>query len=163
MSLDNVSRDDWIVGGLALLLAIDVLFLPWFSISVGVGAFSASFSSTATGAPDGWLGILALIAVIALLADLGIERLSPQTTLPMLGGSRTMTRFILAGAGGAFLLLKFIFHINHFSDLGFGFWAAVVLTGGLVFSTMRASQGQAIAPPSAPSAPPPPPPAPPAS
>jgi len=144
MSLDNVSRDDWIVGGLALLLAIDLLFLPWFSISVGIGAFSASFTSTATGAPDGWLGILALIALLALLADLGIERMSPQTTLPLIGGSRPTTRLVLAGAAALLLALKFLFHINHFSDLGFGFWAALVLTVGLVFSSLRVSQGRAI-------------------
>jgi len=144
MSLDNVSRDDWIVGGLALLLAIDLLFLPWFSISVGIGAFSASFTSTATGAPDGWLGILALIALLALLADLGIERMSPQTTLPLIGGSRPTTRLVLAGAAALLLALKFLFHINHFSDLGLGFWAALVLTVGLVFSSLRVSQGRAI-------------------
>jgi hypothetical protein len=146
MSLDNVSRDDWIIGGLGLLLLIDLLFLPWFSISVGVGAFSASFTSSATGDPDGWLGILAVIVLLALLADLGIERLSPQTTVPMVGGSRATTRLVLAGLTAVFLVLKFLFHINHFSDLGFGFWVAVVLTGGLVFSALRVSQGQPITP-----------------
>jgi hypothetical protein len=146
MNVDNVSRDDWIVGGLALLLAIDLLFLPWFDLSGTVLGVSISVTSTATGAPDGWLGILALLADIALIVDLAIERLSPQTTLPNLGGSRTMTRFILAGAVAVLLGLKFLFHINHFSDLGFGFWLAVVLTAGLVFATMRVSQGQSVAP-----------------
>ena len=42
MNLENVTRDDWIVGGLALLLAISLLFFPWFSISVSIGAFSGS-------------------------------------------------------------------------------------------------------------------------
>jgi hypothetical protein len=144
MSLDNVSRDDWIVGGLALLLLIDLLFLPWFSISVGIGAFSASFTSTATGDPDGWLGILAVIVLVAFLADILVERFSPQTTLPTLGGSRATTRLILAGLAAVFLVLKFLFHINHFSDLGFGFWAAVVLTAGLLFATLRVNQGQSI-------------------
>ncbi len=31
MRTDALSREDWLVGGLALLLAIDLLFLPWFS------------------------------------------------------------------------------------------------------------------------------------
>jgi hypothetical protein len=35
MNVENVSRDDWIFGGVGLLLVIDLLFLPWFSISVG--------------------------------------------------------------------------------------------------------------------------------
>jgi len=89
--------------------------------------------------------VLALIAVIALIADLAIERVSPQTTMPMLGGSRAKTRLALAGATALFLALKFVFNI-HFSDFGFGFWAAVVLTVGLVLSTLRISQGQSIVP-----------------
>jgi len=141
-----MSRDDWILGGLALLLAIDLLFLPWFSVTVGFGTFSISATSTATGDPDGWLGILAVIVIVALLADLAVERLSPQSQLPAIGGSRASTRLVLAAIAAVFLVLKFLFHINHFSDLGFGFWAAVVLTGGLVFAALRVSQGQTILP-----------------
>jgi hypothetical protein len=140
-----MSRDDWIVGGLGLLLAIDLLAFSWFSYASGPVCSIVSCSSTATGSPDGWLGILALIADVALIADLAVERFSPQTTLPNLGGSRTTTRFILACIVAGLLVLKFLFHI-HFSYFGFGFWAAVVLTGGLVFSAMRVSQGRAIRP-----------------
>ena len=55
MSVENVSREDWIIGGLALLLVIDLLFLPWFSV-LGRSRL------TATDAPDGWLGVLAVLA-----------------------------------------------------------------------------------------------------
>jgi uncharacterized membrane protein YedE/YeeE len=88
---------------------------------------------------------LAVIAVIALLVDLGVERLSPQTQMPMVGGSRATTRLVLAGIAAVFVVLKFLFHI-HFSLFGFGFWAAVVLTAALVFSALRVSQGQTIMP-----------------
>jgi hypothetical protein len=128
----NVSRDDWILGGVALLLIIDLLFLPWFSISAG----PISFSLTATDAPDGWLGILAVLAALALIADLGIERLSPQTTLPNIGGSRVMTRFVIGMAVAVFVVLKFLFQI-HFSDFGFGFWLGIVLTAGLVYLLLQ--------------------------
>lgn len=138
MNVENVSRDDWIFGGVGLLLLIDLLFLPWFSISLG----PITVTSTATGAPDGWLGVLAVLAVIAVLADLAIERFSPQTTLPALGGGRAQTRFILACIAAAFLVLKFLFHI-HFSLFGFGFWVAVVLTVGFVYLAMQARHGAA--------------------
>src|ERR1700730_9685170 len=95
VNLDNVSRDDWIVGGLALLLVIDLLFFPWFDISVGAGPFTVSATFTATGTPDGWLGVLGCLAALAVIADLAIERLSPQTQIPAIGGSRTTTRFAL--------------------------------------------------------------------
>jgi hypothetical protein len=138
--MSDYSRDDWIVAGLALLLAIDLLFLPWFSISVlGFG----TVTSTATGAPDGWLGVLAVITSIALIVDLVIERSSPGTALPNVGGSRTATRLALAGLTALFVVLKFLFHI-HFSLFGFGFWAAIVLTAALVVATLRVSRGQPI-------------------
>jgi hypothetical protein len=135
VKLDNVRRDDWILAGLALLLVIDLLFLPWFSITVGF----ITFDSTATGSPDGWLGVLAVIALLALIADLAIEQLSPATQVPAVGGGRASTRLVLVGAAALFVALKFLFHI-HFSLFGFGFWAAVVLTAALVFFALQAHQ-----------------------
>ena len=135
MKFDSVSRDDWILAGLALLLIIDLLALPWFSI--------LGFSLTATDAPDGWLGVLAVLSAVALIADLGIERLSPGTTLPNIGGSRTQTRFVLACLTALFVALKFLFHI-HFSFFGFGFYAAVVLTAGLVWVAFQTRSGASV-------------------
>jgi hypothetical protein len=143
VNLENVTRDDWIVGGLALLLAICLIILPWFDISVTVGAFSASATYSATSTPDGWLGILAFIAALAIVADLGIERLSPQTTLPAIGGSRTQTRFVLALITAAFVVLKFLFHI-HFSLFGWGFYVNIILTAALVWVAYQARAGQSI-------------------
>jgi hypothetical protein len=134
MDTSNIKRDDWIVLGLALLLFIDLIALPWYSVSFGYGL---SASSSATGSPDSFLGILALIATLAVFADLAVERLSPSTAIPSIGGSRTQTRFILAAVAAFFLVLKFLFHI-HFSYFGFGFYAAVVLTIGLVYYTLQA-------------------------
>ena len=139
MSLDNVQRDDWILAGVALLLVIDLLFLPWFEVGIG----PISVTSTGTGAPDGWLGVLAVLAASALIADLGIERLSPPTRIPAITGSRSMTRLVLAGSCALFVALKFLFHI-HFSLFGFGFWAAVVLTTGLLVLARRAHAGEPL-------------------
>jgi hypothetical protein len=154
VNLDNVSRDDWIVGGLALLLAIDLLFFPWFHISVGIGPISVSADYTATGTPDGWLGVLAVLASLAVLVDLAIERLSPQTQIPAIGGSRAMTRFVLALVAAFFMALKFLFHI-HFSLFGWGFYLAVVLVAALVYFTMQARQAPAVAAPAPAAAAPP--------
>jgi hypothetical protein len=129
---DAIGREEWIFGGLGLLLVIDLLALPWFSITFG--PFSVSL--TASDAPDGWLAILAVIAAVAAVADLGIERLSPGTALPSVRGSRSETRLVLAGVAALFVALKFLFHI-HFSLFGFGFYAAVVLAAGFVFVARR--------------------------
>jgi hypothetical protein len=139
MNLDAVRRDDWLLGGIALLLVIDLLFMPWFEVSIG----PISFTSTATGAPDGWLGVFAVLAALALIADLTVERLSPQTRLPAVGGSRGTTRLALAATTGLFVGLKFLFHV-HFSLFGLGFWGAVILTAVLVLLTAKAHRGEEL-------------------
>lgn len=145
MNLDNVKRDDWIVGGLAVLLIITLVAFPWFSLGGGsVGGISIpSFDYVGTDAPDGWLGILAVIALLATVADLAVERLSPQTQLPEIGGSRTMTRFVLVSAAAGFMALKFLFHIGHIGDLGWGFWLGAILAIALVVFAMKARTADA--------------------
>ncbi len=150
MNLETMTRDDWILAGLALVLVIGLLAFPWFTASLGL----VSFSSTATGAPDGWLGVLALIAVLLLMIDLGIERLSPQAQLPAVKGSRTMTRLVLAGLAALFLFIKFVIHI-HFTGVvsfGWGFYFDVVLVAALVYFALQARNASPVATP-----PPPPP------
>jgi hypothetical protein len=169
VNLENVRRDDWIVGGLALLLVIFLFVLPWFHLSVTVGPFSASADFTATDDPDGWLAILAVIAALALIADLAAERFAPQTDVPMIGGSRENTRFVLACVAAGFVALKFLFHI-HFSDFGWGFYVCVIVTVALVYVALQARSGAPLAfaglgtpgGRSRQAAPPPPPPPPPA-
>lgn len=140
-----MKRDDWIVVGLAGLLLIDLLALPWISVSASVGTFSVSVSSTATGYPDGWLGVLAVIVLAAVLADLLVERLSPSTTLPNLGGSRPTTRLYLSIVAVALLALKLLLHLSGtFSNIGFGFIVAIVLSVGLLVATMRLNQDRPL-------------------
>jgi hypothetical protein len=67
MDVSKFTRDELILAGVALLLVIDLLFLPWFDISVGIGTFKVSATSSATASPDGWLGVFAVLAA-ALVA-----------------------------------------------------------------------------------------------
>lgn len=143
MKVENVSHEDWALVGTALVLVIVLLFLPWFHISLSAGALSASASFSATSAPDGWLGVFAVLAALALVVDLGVEHLSPQTTVPAIGSSRTTTRFTLAVAAAAFVALKFLFHI-HFGLFGIGFYVAVVLAAMLVVLTARARRAPVL-------------------
>ena len=147
MDLTNVKRDDWILAGLALLLAIDLLFFPWFSASASFGTVSISVSVTATGSPDGWLGVLAMLCALAIVVDLALERLVTQATVPSIRGSRTMTRLVLAIAAAALMALKFVLHI-HFSYFGWGFYVGVVLAAALVFFARQARAGVPFALPS---------------
>jgi hypothetical protein len=139
VDLNKFGREDWIVGGVALLTVIDLLFFPWFHFSTHVGVYSVSASSSATGAPDGWLGVLAMIAALGIVVDVALERLSPQTKVPSIGGSRAMTRFVLAVATAVLMALKFLFHI-HFNYFGWGFYLGVVLVIALLYLTNPARQ-----------------------
>jgi hypothetical protein len=142
MDLGKLSRDDWLFAGLALLLVIDLLFVPWFDYNFGFGPFTRSVTLTATDTPDGWLGVLAVLSTLAVIADLALERFG-SAELPSIGGSRPGTRLTLVGVAALFLALKFIIHA-HFSLFGFGFWAAVVLTIALVAVAMRALETEAV-------------------
>lgn len=154
MNLEKMTRDDWILGGLAVLLVIGLLAFPWFTASFGL----VSVSSSGTGSPDGWLGVLALIAALLLVIDLLVERFSPGTELPSLSGSRTMTRLALAGLAALFIFIKFVIHI-HFSGIvsfGWGFYVDVVVVAALVFFALQAhnaSPAAAAPPPTTPSTP----------
>jgi hypothetical protein len=86
-----------------------------------------------------------VLATIVLLADLAVERFSPQTTLPSSGGSRTATRFRIALVVAVLLILKVLFHVSDtFNYAGFGFWLGIVLTIAIVGITFRLNQGRAI-------------------
>ena len=145
MNTSDFKRDDWLVIGIALVLAIDLIALPWFDIGVAAFGFHSSYTAAATSAPDGIFGLLAFLLVLLVGADLVIERVSPQTALPNIGGSRTLTRWWLTVAAAVFVALKFVTNI-HFSDFGFGFWLGVILTAGLLFVTWKLSKGQAVMP-----------------
>jgi uncharacterized membrane protein len=141
MNTSDFKRDDWLVLGLALVLVIDLIALPWFDVGIG----PISVTATATSAPDSVFGILAFLLVLVVGVDLAIERLSPNTTLPNIGGSRTVTRWWLTVAATVFVALKFLTNI-HFSEFGFGFWLAVILTAGLLYATWQLSKDKAVMP-----------------
>ena len=135
MDLSKFTREELILAGVALLLVLDLLFLPWFEVNIGFGSLELSASSPGTGAPDGWLGVLGVLAALALVADLVLERLT-TANLPAIGGDRGRTRLALAIVAAVCVALKFIFNV-HFSLFGFGFWAAVVLAAALVVLARR--------------------------
>jgi hypothetical protein len=147
---ENVHRDDWILAGLALLLVLDLLLLAWFSFSasfsLGRTSVTVGGSLTATDSPDGWLGVLAVIAGILLVLDVLVEQVSPQTAVPAIGGSRTATRLVLALAAGLFMALKFLFHLGHFSNLGIGFWVGAVIVIALIYFAFRSRTATLAAP-----------------
>jgi hypothetical protein len=162
MHLERLSGEDWVLGGLAIALVLDLLVLPWFSFgaTINVGSATVSIGGSLTGvdAPDAWLGVLALLSCAFLAADLGFERLSPETRLPSLAADRETGRFVLACVSAGLITVKFLFHLGRFGELALGFWLAALLAGALVVLTRRTrearhagqSRGAATATPASP-------------
>jgi hypothetical protein len=157
LHLERFSREDWILAVVGLVLIFDLLVLPWFSfgatISVGSDTISIGGSLTAVDAPDAWLGVLALLSCAFLVADLGFERLSPQTRVPSIASDRETTRYVLACVAAGLIALKFLFHIGRFGELALGFWLAVLLVGALVAMTRRTREARRVVQPQAEPAP----------
>jgi hypothetical protein len=133
MSLEKLSRSDMQIAVAGIVLIISLLAFPWFSFSFG----PITVTDAATGNPDGWLGVLALIAVVAVVADLGLERFRPDVTMPGMPGGHEATRRLLVVVAAACLALKFVLHI-HFNYFGWGFYVDVVAAAVLVYSTLEA-------------------------
>ncbi len=152
--LEHLTRDDWVIAGVAALLVLDLLALPWFSfgatISVGSDSVSIGGSLKAVDAPDAWLGVLAVLSCAFLITDLAFERLWPETRLPSIASNRETTRYILACVAAGLIGLKFVLHLGRFGELALGFWMGLLLVAGLVALTRRARQAtSAAAPPAA--------------
>jgi hypothetical protein len=154
LHLERFSREDWVLAAIGIVLMFDLLVLPWFSfgatISVGSDTISIGGSLSAVDAPDAWLGVLALLSCAFLVADLGFERLSPQTRVPSIASDRETTRYILACVTAGLIGLKFLFHIGRFGELALGFWLAVLLVGALVAMTRRTREARRVVQPPAP-------------
>lgn len=153
LHLERFTRDDWVLVTVGIVLMFALLVLPWFSfgatISVGSDTVSIGGSLTAVDAPDAWLGVLALLSCAFLVADLGFERLSPQTRVPQVASDRETTRFVLACIAAGLIGLKFLLHIGRFGELALGFWLSVLLVGALVAMTRRSRQTRRVVPPPA--------------
>ncbi|HEY5317541.1 MAG TPA: hypothetical protein VIJ20_06140 [Solirubrobacteraceae bacterium] len=131
MDLAKLTRENLIVGGLGLFLAIDLLFLPWYSVSV----FGGTVTASATSSPYSIWGVLALLVDFAFIADLALERFG-AAQLPAINGSRATTRAALAGGTLALMVIKFAALT---SDLGIGCWLGLVAAIGLVVLCVRES------------------------
>lgn len=151
MNSHRVSREDWFVGGAALLLTVDLLFFPWLTASVGFAGLSVSVSSSATGGRYGLLGVLAVIAALAVLVDLALERGFPTLGRAAVTRTGAGTRFALAVVAATALALRFALRV-HFSGIlrfDWGFYLGIGLAALLVYLTEHAHNLKRLASPSA--------------
>jgi hypothetical protein len=134
MDLSRLSRGDRIVVIAGALVVIDLLFLPWISISVPVIGTVVSY--TGISAPNGFLGFLAALAAAAMVAQILVSKFTtaklPDLPVPwprahMLGGLVVL----------ALLLLKLLLHTTL---LGFGAYLGILFAAGLAFGGYTVDQ-----------------------
>ncbi|MGH8975943.1 MAG: hypothetical protein ACRD0C_22375, partial [Acidimicrobiia bacterium] len=69
--MKKLSLGERIMGAAGLFLLIDLLFLPWHRISVGIpGIVRVTESRSGVESPNGLLGLLAFVVVAAIVAQI---------------------------------------------------------------------------------------------
>jgi hypothetical protein len=134
---EKLTRNDWIVIAVGLLLVVDLIAFPWLETSATAGSNTVTTTTPATGGPKPLLGVLAVLAVLVLIADLVTERRAPALGIPAIAGSRATNRAVLALAAALFIVLKFLLHVS-FSEFRWGFYFSLVVAAAFVFVTLAA-------------------------
>jgi hypothetical protein len=126
MDLDKLTLSDKIIAATGIVLIIDLLFLPWHSVDIGI----VSFTRSGVESPNAFWGVLALLLTIAVVAVTLVRALKPETKLPDLPVS--WDRAIFFGAA-AVLVLLFLKLVMETDSLGFGAWLGILLAAGLTY------------------------------
>lgn len=125
MDLGKLTLADKVLGATGVLLLVDLLFLPWHSIDLGI----AEVSRTGVESPNSGWGVLALLLTIVVLAVVAVTRFS-SVALPSLPVPLNRAVFIGTVATLVVLLLKLVSETDF---LGFGAWVAIVLAAGFAY------------------------------
>jgi hypothetical protein len=142
-ALSKLSRSERITGVAGILLFIGIITFPWYHVGfagLSIGSASipgVSFDYTALQATAGFAGVLALIVLIALLAELVISRFT-TVARPELPVAWAVAELYSAVAVLTLLVVKFLFHIGNF---GWGFYADMVLAIALVYGAAGLRRG----------------------
>ncbi|MGI9023293.1 MAG: hypothetical protein ACR2HV_08710, partial [Acidimicrobiales bacterium] len=114
-----------------VLLIVDLLFLPWHSIDVGILASLdvGTINRTAVQSPKEFYGILALLLTVVMVTQVALARLTtaklPQIPVPW--------GHVHVIAGVSVLVLLLVKLLVETKSLGYGAWLGVLLAGALAF------------------------------
>jgi hypothetical protein len=133
----RLGTGDFIAGGASVLLLVS-LFLPWYSVNVGV--LGISVSATANGLYHGWMYITLLLC-IAIVGYLIVRAMWNGLRVPAPHWQ------LLAGATGLNLLLTVIAFLDKptVTSWSYGAFVGIVASvGALVGSVVRAQQPEIL-------------------
>jgi hypothetical protein len=145
MDLKKLPLAERIMSLAALLLALDLFILPWHRISIGLGAFgSVTASRSGVESPDGFIGILAALLALAIVARIVLTEFT-SVELPTLPLPWPRADLIAGAALAALVVLKLLADT---SFLSIGAWLAVPLAGAVAYGGYLGSRD--VAPSAAP-------------
>ena len=133
------------VAGIVLL--IGMFAFPWYhvgiaSFTVGGQTFGGqSFDSNVLKGPGSFFSIVALIVLIALLAEFFISRLT-AAQLPAIPIAWSAAELYGALAVLGLLVIKFLFHIGNF---GWGFYVVLAAAIAVAYGAFGISRGSSTA------------------
>ncbi len=141
MDFSKLTREDLMVFTGGIILFIGLFAFDWYSVGGASinGINFPGYSAAATSSPYAIWGILALIVLIVILADLALARFSPQTQIPTTQLGRDMTRVAACGVLLALLFIKFVAHVG---DFGWGFFVDVILAIVVTVGAWQIAQGK---------------------
>ena len=132
MNLNSLSLGERIMSIAGILLLFDLIFLPWHRVDLGI----LSVSRSGTQSPNGFLGLLAVLVVVAILAHIVVSEFT-TIDLPRLPVSWERADFFAAAAVAALLMLKLV---RETSALAVGAWLAIPLAAALLYGGYQRSR-----------------------
>jgi hypothetical protein len=145
-SLSEFSRREQITGVTGILLLIGIFAFPWYHVGFAGVQFAGttygggSYDGNVLQGPGSFFSYIAMIVLIALLAELVVSRFT-SVKLPDLPISWAVAEVSGAVAVLALLVIKILFHIGSF---GWGFYADMVLAIALVYGAIGLLQNRTV-------------------
>lgn len=124
LDLDELTAGDKTVAGSGIVLAVDLVFLPWQSIDLGL----ATFTRSAVESPYRLPAVLAVLVTIAVVAVTLLRSRRPDVVLtpPLAWEGST-------GAGSAAVLVLLAAKmLLEPAALGIGAWLGILLAAAMV-------------------------------
>lgn len=138
MDLNKLSKGERIVLIAGVLLIIDLLFLPWHRIKIGsvLGVDVPSVERTGVQSPNGGYGVLALIVVIVMVAQIIAAKFT-NAKLPNPPVPWERVHLIAGAVVAGLLILKLLVETDF---LGIGAWLGVLLGAAVAYGGFMISK-----------------------
>ena len=141
-AFQQLTRSEGILGAAGIVLLISIFAFPWYHVGVpgytinGQTYGGGSYDGNALQGPGSFFSVVALIVLIALLAEFAISRFT-TAQLPDLPISWSAAELYAAIAVLALLVIKIFFHVGNF---GWGFYLDIAAAAVLVYGAFAVSR-----------------------